>query len=145
MSDNILDTNLKKINYLDDFENLNLSNKEYVITGSAACILYGWPTENHDIDIFVNPFKLQMLIDNDILKQDELHQNKYKDKSGNVKCFSNSIGFKWNFKRAFNNSILLKKYRIMTVGGLYLFYSDLYDTFHKDKYKKKLDWLKYKI
>ena len=83
MSDNILDTNLKKINYLDDFENLNLSNKEYVITGSAACILYGWPTENHDIDIFVNPFKLQMMIDNDILKQDELNQNKYKDKSGN--------------------------------------------------------------
>ena len=145
MSSSELNLNFKKIKFIDHFDNLLLKNKEYVITGSAACILYGWPTENNDIDVFINPFKLQTMIDDKILFQDELNQNKYSNKEKTVECFSQSMGFKWTFKRAFNNSILLKSYRVMSTGGLYLFYSDLYDTYHKEKYKKKLDWLKYKI
>ena len=122
-----------------------LNNKEYVITGSAACIFYGWPVENEDIDIFIHPFVLQNLIDNNVLVQDDLNQDRYFDTSKKIECFKKSICDNWTFKRAFNYSIIIKKYRIMSISGLYLFYSDLYNLMHKEKHKNKLNWLKYKI
>ena len=52
-TDKELKRNLKNINYLENIDRLGLKPEEMIIGASAACILYGMPIKNKDIDIII--------------------------------------------------------------------------------------------
>lgn len=132
------------INHLEQIDKLGLNPNEYVIVGSAACVLYGMNYDNHDIDITISETEFDKIKSKLILgRHDGIHDNMYKDQSGYLDINLGNIYPELSFKLLKSKSHLVNGYRFLTVDGLKYFYRFLYDKHHMKKHKDHLEWLEH--
>lgn len=145
LSNNQLLKNLKKVKHLDCIDKLGISSDDYVICASAACVLHGMPVENNDIDMSINEKIVPSLLKSNKIKsgeKDGVHDLMYQDSTGNLDI---TVGRGWGKFFKLSNvkpmSFVVDGYRFLTVDGLKYYYNVLYDHYHKEKHKIRVDWL----
>ncbi len=75
---------MKKEEFMNLVDSLNLDNKDYCIISGGALLLHGLKESTHDVDIYVNENGFNKL--NNQFKIEKTDDNKYKVKE-NVECF----------------------------------------------------------
>lgn len=75
---------MKKEEFMNLVDSLNLDNKDYCIISGGALLLHGLKESTHDVDIYVNKTGFNKL--NNQFKIEKTDDNKYKVKE-NVECF----------------------------------------------------------
>ena len=142
-TDKELKRNLKNINYLENIDRLGLKPEEMIIGASAACILYGMPIKNKDIDIIVTKKAINRI--KHLLnpgEQDGVHNKMYQDTEGvlDIGIEPGNNWFKWDKYEKL--TLVVGAYRFLSIEGLYKFYQELYNFSGKEKHLNRLQWVK---
>lgn len=134
--------NLKNVNHLNVVDDLGIKESESVIFASGACVLYGMPITNADLDINIsnscfNRIKNKLLAG----EKDGIHNDAYTTQNGELDIFTEANNEIMTYKEMCDFSIKVGRYRFLNVQGLYTFYSRLYNLRHKEKHLSRLQWL----
>ena len=135
-------THIENVRYLDKLDALGLTTDDYIISASAAAVLYGMPITNEDIDICITQDAFTHIKSKLIPgKKDGIHDDMWTDISGKLDINVDSDDRFFNFSKYFNQSVVINGYRFLSWDGLKQFYTELYNLHHAEKYKIRLDWM----
>lgn len=138
------------VKYLDELSNLGLSEKDYVIVASGALVAHGLIAKNNDLDIIIKPNKLAELVDKCLLKVkikkvDDIYKLVFVNDTENVEVCNeviNDIDMTTPLSYYFNSNLVIDGYPYLPMVPLRHFYQCLFNRYHLEKFKKKLELLK---
>lgn len=119
---------IKNVIGLEKLDVLKLNLDQYIIGGSAACIVLGLKICNNDLDIAIdrkNPDVLEKIKNTDKILDFGLDQNYPL----------------MDFDEYMKYTHVVEGYRFLNKEGLIKLYMVLYEKYPKEKYLMRLEWL----
>ena len=135
-------SNSKKVQHLEDLDELKLTTGDYIIGASAACIVLGMDIINSDLDICLTTYAYNK-IKNKLYpgKKDGVHDNMFQNKNGTIDITYENTPNWFKFSEYFPYSWVINNHRYLNYDGCLKFYTYLYNLRHKEKHLKRLQWL----
>lgn len=119
---------IKTITGLEKLDILKLNLDQYIIGGSAACIILGFNINNNDLDVFIDRKNINVL-------------KKIKNADRILDFGLDQDKLVINFNEYMKHTHVVEGYRFLNKEGLINLYTELYKKYLKEKYLIRLEWL----